>query len=47
MWKTAFGNASAGYEQINKTAKQAVQAFESNLTNVASQFTPTVVQTAS
>lgn len=47
MMKTAFGNASAGYEQINKTAKQAVQAFETNITSAAGQFTPTVVQTAS
>ncbi|MFC7517014.1 TIGR01841 family phasin [Herbaspirillum sp. GCM10030257] len=47
IMKTAFGNASAGYEQINKTAKQAVQAFEANITTAASQFTPTVVQAGS
>ncbi|RJF96189.1 TIGR01841 family phasin [Noviherbaspirillum saxi] len=44
--KTAFGNASAGYEQINKTAKQAVQAFETNLTSVTNQFNPAGTQAA-
>lgn len=47
IFKTAFGNAAAGYEQFNKTAKQAVQAFETNLTNAASQFTPAANQAAS
>lgn len=42
--KTAFGNAAAGYEQFNKNAKQAVQAFEANMTNAASQFTPAASQ---
>ncbi len=44
--RTAFGNAAAGYEQFNKTAKQAVQAFETNLANAASQFTPASPQAA-
>jgi len=45
MLKTAFGNAAAGYEQFNKTAKQAVQAFEANIANAAGQFTPAAAQT--
>lgn len=33
--KTAMGNASSGYEQFTKTAKQAVEALEANLNVVA------------
>jgi len=33
--KTALGNASNGYEQFTKTAKQAVEALEANLNVVA------------
>lgn len=33
--KTAMGNASNGYEQFTKTAKQAVEALEANLTVVS------------
>jgi phasin family protein len=36
--KTAISNANAGYEQLNKTSKQAVQAMESNVSNAMSQF---------
>jgi len=43
--KTAFGNATAGYEQLNKNARQAVQAFEANIASAASQFTPAASQT--
>lgn len=46
IWKTAFGNAAAGYEQLNKTAKQAVQAFEANMASAANQYTPAATQTA-
>lgn len=38
--KTAIGNANAGYEQLTKTTKQAVEALEANLNNAVSQFTP-------
>lgn len=36
--KSAIGNANAGYEQLTKTTKQAVEAMESNLNNAVSQF---------
>jgi phasin family protein len=38
MMKSAIGNANAGYEQLTKTTKQAVEALESNLTNAINQF---------
>ncbi|HEY5799519.1 MAG TPA: TIGR01841 family phasin [Burkholderiaceae bacterium] len=38
MFKSALGNASAGYEQLTKTTKQAVEAVEANLTAATSQF---------
>jgi len=37
--KTAITNANAGYEQFSKTSKQAVEAIESNLNSVVSQYT--------
>jgi phasin family protein len=36
--KTAISNANAGYEQFTKTAKQAVEAMESNMNAAVSQF---------
>lgn len=39
IFKSMLGNASAGYEQLTKTAKQAVETIESNLANATSQFT--------
>ena len=36
--KTAIGNASAGYEHMSKTAKQAAETVENNVTNAVSQF---------
>jgi phasin family protein len=36
--KTAISNANAGYEQLTRTSKQAVEAMESNLTAAVSQF---------
>lgn len=36
--KSVFGNASAGYEQLTKTAKQAVETIEANLASATSQF---------
>ncbi|MYM38515.1 phasin family protein [Duganella qianjiadongensis] len=38
-FKSAIGNANAGYEQFAKTAKQAVESLESNLNQAVSQFT--------
>jgi hypothetical protein len=39
MLKSAIGNANAGYEQFTRTAKQAAESIESNLTSAVSQFT--------
>ncbi|GAC1411143.1 MAG: phasin family protein [Burkholderiaceae bacterium] len=38
MMRSALGNANAGYEQLTKTTKQAVEALESNLNNAVSQM---------
>lgn len=38
MLKSAMGNASAGYQQITKTSKQAAQAIEDNITAVTKQL---------
>jgi phasin family protein len=38
MIKSAIGNANAGYEQLTKTTKQAVETLEGNLNNAVSQF---------
>jgi phasin family protein len=45
--KSAIGNASAGYEQLTKTTKQAVDAIESNLNSATSQFVQAAEKTAS
>lgn len=37
--KATIGNASAGYEQLAKTTKQAVEALETNLNAAVNQFT--------
>ena len=37
--KTVVGNINAGYEQLSKTTKQAVQTMEENLTKATQQFT--------
>ncbi len=37
--KASIGNANAGYEQFQKTSKQAVEVLEANVTNAVSQFT--------
>jgi len=39
MVKTAIGNANAGYEQLTKTTKQAVEALEANMSSAVTQFT--------
>ena len=38
LLKSAIGNANAGYDQLSKTAKQAVETLEGNLSAAASQF---------
>ena len=39
IFKSAIGNANAGYEQFTKTSKQAVEAIEANLASAVNQFT--------
>jgi phasin family protein len=36
--KSAIGNASAGYEQLSKTGKQAVETLEANLSTAVTQY---------
>jgi hypothetical protein len=36
--KHAIANANAGYEQFSRTTKQAVEAIEANVSNVAAQM---------
>lgn len=38
LFKSAIGNANAGYEQLSKTTKQAVETIETNLNSAVSQF---------
>jgi len=44
--KSAIGNANAGYEQFNKTSKQAMEAMEANMTSAVSQFSQATEKTA-
>lgn len=44
--KSFIGNANAGYEQLTKTTKQAVETLESNLNQAVSQFVSTAEKTA-
>ncbi|WP_395825689.1 TIGR01841 family phasin [Collimonas sp.] len=37
--KTVISNANAGYEQLTKNTKQAVEALEANLSNASAQLT--------
>ena len=46
MLKSAIGNANAGYEQFTKTAKQAVESIESNLSSAVNQFTAATAKAA-
>jgi phasin family protein len=45
MFKSAIGNANAGYEQISKTTKQAVETFEGNVNEAVGQFTQAAEKT--
>ncbi|MEN3291225.1 MAG: hypothetical protein V7642_478 [Burkholderiales bacterium] len=40
FFKSAIGNAGAGYEQLSKTTKQAVDTLEANLTTAVNSFVP-------
>ena len=46
MMRSALGNANAGYEQLTKTTKQAVEALEGNLNNAVSQMTQVAEKSA-
>jgi len=46
LMKSAIGNASAGYEQFSKSAKQATETLEANLNNAVNQFTQPVAKAA-
>ncbi|MRW92188.1 TIGR01841 family phasin [Duganella sp. FT80W] len=46
LFKSAIGNANAGYEQFTKTAKQAVETLESNLSSAVNQFTTAAAKAA-
>ncbi|MDO8701711.1 MAG: phasin family protein [Undibacterium sp.] len=37
--KSAIGNANAGYDQLSKTTKQAVEAIETNMNSAVNQIT--------
>ena len=43
--KSAFGNVNAGYEQLTKTTKQAVEAIETNVSTAVSQFSQAATKT--
>lgn len=44
--KSAIGNANAGYEQISKTTKQAVEVMEANMNTAVTQFSQAAEKTA-
>lgn len=45
MVKNAIGNANAGFDQFAKTAKQAAEAIEANVTSTVSKFVPPAEKT--
>jgi len=47
MLKSVIGNANAGYEQLTKNTKQAVETLEGHLNNAAKQFTQAAEKTTS
>ncbi|MYM30515.1 phasin family protein [Duganella sacchari] len=46
LFKSAIGNANAGYEQFTKTAKQAVESLENNLSAAVNQFSAAAAKAA-
>lgn len=47
MFKSALGNANAGYEQFTRTTKQAVEVMEANVNSAVNQFSQAAEKTAS
>lgn len=47
FFKSAVGSANAGFEQLSKTTKQAVETFETNLNTATTQFTQAATKSAS
>lgn len=45
--KSSIGNANAGYEQLTKTTKQAVEAMEVNVTSAVNELTKTAEKAVS
>jgi phasin family protein len=45
MVKTAMGNANAGFDQFSKTAKQAADTIEANVTSTVSKFSEVAQKT--
>ncbi|RJG07018.1 phasin family protein [Noviherbaspirillum cavernae] len=46
LFKSAFGNANAGYEQFSKSTKKAVETMEANLNTAVNQFAQAAEKTA-
>jgi phasin family protein len=46
MLKRAIGNASAGYDQINKSTKQVVETLEANLNTAVNQISQAATKAA-
>jgi len=46
LFKTAIGNASASYDHLTKTTKQAVEAMEANLNTAVAQISQATVKAA-
>lgn len=44
LLKSTISNASAGYDQFNKSAKHAVEVFESNLNSAVNQISQTATK---
>lgn len=47
MFKSAIGNANAGFEQLAKTTKQAVEALETNLNTTVSKLSDAAIKASS
>jgi len=46
LLKSAIGNASAGYDQINKSTKQVVETLEANLNSAVNQISQATTKAA-
>lgn len=47
MFKSALGNANAGYEQFSRTTKQAMEVMEANVNSAVTQFSQGADKTGS